>query len=108
MMARHKHADLIHAWAEGAEIEIKGGDGIWYEVSKPAWDIDYKYRLKPKEPEWYDNIPAHGVLCWWNRGITLITGKDGNSYIHNKSQYIRSETHEPIPLTNEEIERFKR
>jgi hypothetical protein len=46
---RHKHADLIHAWAEGAEIEIYDTyDDQWNECSYPSFVDKCKYRIKPK------------------------------------------------------------
>jgi len=48
---RHKHADLIHAWAEGAEIEYYSlDDGCWRPTptSGPLWQDGTKYRIKPK------------------------------------------------------------
>jgi hypothetical protein len=48
---RHKHADLIHAWCEGAEIEVKRpSTGSWWDANPPLWDLDYEYRIKPKQP----------------------------------------------------------
>lgn len=44
---RHKHADLIHAWAEGAEIEYQRSNGTW-EDCEPAWAENTNYRIKPK------------------------------------------------------------
>jgi hypothetical protein len=61
---RHKHADLIHLWAEGVEIEWLNGDNTWETAIQPAWHKSSEYRIKPKQPEWYENIPEHGVLCW--------------------------------------------
>jgi len=47
---RHKHADLIHAWAEGAEIQFKGVD-TWHDCS-PIWSGVKEYRIKPeKKPD---------------------------------------------------------
>lgn len=46
---RHKHADLIIAWANGAEIECL--DSNWYYVCTPSWDVTTKYRIKPVKPE---------------------------------------------------------
>jgi hypothetical protein len=43
---RHKHADLIHAWAEGAKIEFFNF-GRWQEVSTPSFCHDLEYRIKP-------------------------------------------------------------
>jgi hypothetical protein len=52
-MTKHKHADLIHAWADGAEIECKNGnDGCWYEWNSsfsPPWHPHSEYRIKPEE-----------------------------------------------------------
>lgn len=45
MGARHVHADLIHKWCEGAEIQVKGCDG-WEDVV-PTWRPNNEYRLKP-------------------------------------------------------------
>ena len=48
---KHKHADLIHAWADGAEIEYrcKGSEsGTWYAEHDPKWDATvFEYRIKP-------------------------------------------------------------
>jgi hypothetical protein len=44
---RHKHADLIHAWAEGAEIEVKTPSG-WKDVPDPSWIPTIKYRINPR------------------------------------------------------------
>lgn len=115
-MARHKHADLIHAWAEGAEIEYKNCSGEWVNVgSTPRFITSIEYRIKPKEPEWWENIPKHGVLCWVNdidggfqnpaiacvieieqRLDQVFVTIDGITWKFAK------------PLTNEELERFKR
>lgn len=43
----HKHADLIHAWANGAEIQFKGAEG-WFNARNPTWHDDTEYRIKPK------------------------------------------------------------
>jgi hypothetical protein len=50
---RQKHADLIHAWAEGAEIEIYDPCiDQWNECSYPSFVNKCKYRIKPeKKPD---------------------------------------------------------
>jgi len=47
---RHKHADLIHAWAEGAEIQFQRQDKSWGDVvyNIPNWGHEEIYRIKPK------------------------------------------------------------
>ena len=48
-MARHKHADLIKAWADGAKIEYWSDcEECWIYVFSPLWGEDEEYRIKPK------------------------------------------------------------
>ena len=94
---RHKHADVIHAWAEGADIEIKNEDGKWVLQNYPLFYPRDEYRIKPKEPEWWENIPEHGIL---------VKGETSGQVI---ALYGRATTYTMwTPLTNEEIERIKR
>lgn len=46
-MKPHKHAELIKAWADGAEIESQRNDGTWVIV-EPAWSEQCEYRIKPE------------------------------------------------------------
>lgn len=50
---RHKHADQIHAWAEGAEIEYFSPDDNWHPVDASVEDWRRNnYRIKPeKKPD---------------------------------------------------------
>jgi len=46
---KHKHAELIHAWADGAKIEMKMAvSGKWVETSCPQFYLDTEYRIKPE------------------------------------------------------------
>jgi hypothetical protein len=47
----HKHAELIKAWADGAEIEIQQYDGSWGTSTHPQWTEERKYRIKPQKSE---------------------------------------------------------
>ena len=48
---KHKHYDLIVAWANGAKIEARLNGGEWHELTTPAWNgIDTEYRIK-REPK---------------------------------------------------------
>lgn len=47
--SRRPHYDLIVAWANGAEIEIKGGaSGKWKSCPTPSFIPAYEYRIKPQ------------------------------------------------------------
>lgn len=53
----HKHAVLIKAWADSAEIEYQNDYGKWCFISDPSWHINIIYRIKP-EPS---DIEKYGV-----------------------------------------------
>jgi hypothetical protein len=46
-MARHKYADLIHAWADGAEIQVLN-NGRWIDIYYLSWSEYAEYRIKPQ------------------------------------------------------------
>jgi len=51
MKQPHKHAELIKAWADGAEIEYRAvpGHGAWMaEGIHLIWDEHAEYRIKPE------------------------------------------------------------
>ena len=50
MNKRHKHADVIIAWANGEEIEYKwhGEWHDWDDNSTPSFYEECEYRIKPK------------------------------------------------------------
>ena len=63
MNKRHNHADVIIAWANGEEIEIKNADGEWEPmVYTPTWENWREYRIKPEpKPDirarlWVDTV----------------------------------------------------
>jgi len=46
---KHKHADLIHAWAEGAQIQGRFNSGdVWEDIEHPSWHLKWEYRIKPE------------------------------------------------------------
>ena len=48
-MKPHKHAAVIKAWADGAEIQSRCGDSGWVDCSAPHWYGASEYRVKPQE-----------------------------------------------------------
>jgi len=45
---KHKHANVIHAWADGKIIEFQDGSGHWVLAMSPVWSTATKYRIKPE------------------------------------------------------------
>ncbi|CAB4127230.1 hypothetical protein UFOVP84_83 [uncultured Caudovirales phage] len=67
---KHKHCDLIKAWAEGAEIQhFCTYDNRWVDNEAPAWSSCAEYRIKPKNE----------FLKFRN---ALLKFRDGNVLIH--------------------------
>lgn len=49
-MKPHKHAELIKAWADGAEIQHKTPTCTnWSKCKEPSWIPTWEYRIKPAE-----------------------------------------------------------
>jgi len=46
---KHKHADLIIAWANGAQIQGRFDmDCKWGDAENPSWNPNWDYRIKPE------------------------------------------------------------
>ena len=67
---KHKHADLIKQWADGAQIQYACAAGRWEDIEYPNWAGDGEYRIKPPpKPDLYKyvNVKAvKGGICKWN------------------------------------------
>lgn len=62
MKTPHKHAELIKAWADGAEIEYWSDyRNAWLEIcAHPDWMPTTKYRIKPEpKPD-----VVHDIKVW--------------------------------------------
>ncbi len=44
---KHKHAELIKAWADGARIQTLDSN-TWVDVPRPSWGDGITYRIKPE------------------------------------------------------------
>jgi len=47
-MKPHKHAELIKAWADGAEIEGLNSLGEWVQIWVTTWSEVDEFRIKPE------------------------------------------------------------
>lgn len=46
---KHKHAEVIKAWADGAEIQGQSPNGEWHDLEEPTWWPYQAYRVKPSD-----------------------------------------------------------
>lgn len=70
MPTPHVHAELIKAWADGAEIEYRLSNGTWSTCAfnTPAWAHHQQYRIKqvakPKVTRWLWAYKFPQDLTW--------------------------------------------
>ena len=56
----HKHAEIIKAWADGAEVEFKSScTSSWWPTTTPTWDRCYEYRIKVEEEVLITRVTLH-------------------------------------------------
>lgn len=51
---KHKHCEVIKAWADGAEVQsFCTEDKKWITLASPFfWNPEHEYRIKPPAPKW--------------------------------------------------------
>lgn len=69
----HKHAELIKAWADGAEIELRTVK--WEPCPYPSWSPNTEYRIKP-EPKPDYRVPLRLLRLEMGGFILGSSGKD--------------------------------
>ena len=78
----HVHAELIKAWADGAEIQYwsdfyKG----WFTSKTPWWETGTKYRIKPEQTD----LEKYGV----EKGdVWVLDACIGLHFIHSKNEKV--------------------
>lgn len=84
-MEKHKHYDLILAWAKGHKIQVLLGEQ-WVDTDGPTWAKDIEYRIKPEYAtkefrfEWFFG----GIICNETQsgdGNVLVTFDKNNGKI---------------------------
>ena len=62
----HKHAEVIKAWADGAEIQFRSQNGrCWVDVAighlTPGFSVELEYRVKPEPHKWQKEMDAQAA-----------------------------------------------
>jgi len=82
----HVHAEVIKAWADGAEIEYRNtSNDMWRDIlgNSPAWHSYVQYRAKPQPVFKY-----HGIMKGFeNQGFHDFNHTTG---YHSCASYVRS------------------
>ena len=76
----HKQAELIKAWADGAEIQCKNRFGEWVEIDLPLWYTDTEYRIKPEPKEYWVINPYRQVFGPYTKERAFETIASDASY----------------------------
>ena len=82
MNKRHKHYDVIVAWAEGKEIQCWSKvSKEWFDDEQPFWFKDYEYRIKPEpKPDVVEECFARtGSFQWYLYKPNLRLTFDGET-----------------------------
>jgi hypothetical protein len=74
----HVHAELIKAWADGAEMEVKvPSRSGWHACPNPSWVETYEYRIK-LEPKPDVMVYAAVHISHPHRHITVYSQSNHN------------------------------
>lgn len=88
---KHKHAEIIKAWADGAEIQCKQRDDSWCTLDKPLWSNACEYRIKPEEKNpvvrWLWAIETDANT--WDQYTLFMTEEEARKKMACKYRYVR-------------------
>ena len=83
MTQRHKHADVIIAWANGAEIECRGQlSRGWITATNPYWNAEYEYRVKPPAKKYRVALFCDGTEGYTSTADNQETSNDYEAMHH--------------------------
>ena len=68
------NADVIRAWADGAEVQFQDNNGVWFDTTNPTWAKSVVYRVKPNITSAND-VEKYNVLVgdfWLTKDEDLV------------------------------------
>lgn len=71
MGTKHKHYDVIVAWAAGEEVEYQTALGVWKPTCGPPLNEFETFRIKPKrvKKEGWVNVYPGNFLCYFHSKV---------------------------------------
>lgn len=79
----HKHADMIKAWADGANIQGRSEYfKDWRDVDAPEWYKDCEYRIKPE--------PKPDIIMYGQENNPLTHARSSESVMPCVLTYIQT------------------
>lgn len=75
----HVHAELIKAWADGAEIQCYWIAHGWLKCPSPSWREDRQFRIKPEpKPDVVSFCHVRGTDTWRRPEIHITSAHNWN------------------------------
>ena len=83
VLMKHKHAEIIKAWADGAEIQYKNSIGLWTEFSNKysVWNENDEYRIKPSLKSDYQSFLSRSNDGWKETAFGCFIGKPIEGFV---------------------------
>jgi hypothetical protein len=92
---KHKHADLIHAWADGAVIQrcyINRDNNLgWEDDEEPEWLKFCDYRIKPEQSVVRWQWAFEADVNTWEQYCRFMTEEEARARLASKFKYIKLE-----------------
>ena len=89
MAQRHKHADVIIAWAEGEDVQVRDeGTKRWFDVmpGNPIFSKDREYRIKPPSKKYRVAL----FLKSDEDSVAVVANSQANAdWLETRSNFVR-------------------
>jgi len=87
---RHKHADLIHRWAEGEKIQFFSEQHEWEDIDLPVWDTNVSYRVKPDRKRYRVGlVTTHGKIYNTDTCTVIVSDEVQEARTQMQQNFVR-------------------
>jgi hypothetical protein len=81
---KHKHYDMIVAWANGQQIQIRETGGDWEDIDEPSWINGCQYRIKPEQ----EPVQIHCPSCLHSFAVVPVAKREWVGLTDGEIQHI--------------------